>query len=213
MSALVLVALLASQPDPVRVRVLAGGTVGLMTGGEAKVEPLARVAVGWDVWRGDRPIAANVVADFIATPGDAVNLADPASFRALEFSLGISWRVVPSVAASAYCEAGFSSRLETRGNEPRDEAPKWGACGARFAAETRHAYLQVGFGGDQRLDGRYVPAVTVSGALDLYESDDGRLEGTSLSLVVRAVLGLDHSINAPQRRDIVTAGVAFGWGQ
>jgi hypothetical protein len=214
----VLASLLILLAAPLRaegpeVRVLVGGLVGLMTDADPELEPLARIDVQWSVYDGDRPVNAHVIADLTSLPGDAVNLADPASFRALEFGLGLSWTPFESIGAAFFAEGGFASRLPSHGNEPRDEAPKWASFGALFQTKTRAAWLGVGLGPDQRLDGKYVMAVQVGGGLDLLKAEDGRLEGTALSLMVSAVLGLEHSPSAPGRRDVVRAGVCVGWGK
>lgn len=208
-----------AQDEGPDVRVLVGGLVGLMTDNDPKIEPAARIDVHWNVWRSDntgssRACDAHVLGDLTALPGDVVDVTDVASFRAIEFELGGSCRPFDSVGAAIYVGGGFTSRLPTRGLEARDEAPKYATFGALFQTPKRNAWLQVGLGPDQRLDGQYVLAVHVSGSLDLLVAPKNtRLEGTSLALVVSAILGLEHSPYAPSRRDVVRVGVFVGWGK
>lgn len=225
--ALVALALLAlaspgQADDRVRVRVLAGASSGVMTGGSPSVEPLARVEVGWDVWKGERgiggdprPITAQVVADYSAMPGDAVGFEEPASFRGLRFDFGLWWRAFPSASVQIGCHGAFASRYETGGREPVNEAPKSGGCGVRFSTEggERNAYLETTFDSTQELDGRFVAAIAVRASLDLLAAEGGSLGGTSVTLVLRATLGLEHSANAPERRDAITAGAVVAWGK
>lgn len=205
----------APKDEPkIRVRILGGAVSGLITGGEPQIEPMARIDVGWGVIGGKRPVTASVIADLTALPGDAVNLADVASFRALKFSLAGSWKVFPQIAASAYARGSFASRYETRGDVPVTEAPKSADFGVRFSTEERHAFLEVGMGPTQFLDGSWVAAVSIRGSLDLYEAEMGsRLEGTSIALTVDATLGLEHSYTVSTRRDMVTVGAVLGWGK
>lgn len=209
----------APQPappvDPIRLRVVLGATSGFMTGlDEPEVEPAALLAATWKLAGSERPLSAVVTLELTAAPGDAVDLeSTPASFRSLGMSFGASWKGFPKVAAAGHCEAGFSSRYQTRGHEPAKEAPKWAGCGVRFTTDSRNAHLQITGGPDQRLSGRYLAAIQVSGAMDLAVAKSGRLQGSALAILVRAVLGMERDPRDPDRRDVVTLTLAASWGE
>lgn len=205
----------APKEEPkIRVRILGGAVSGLITGGEPQIEPMARIDVGWGIIGGKRPVTASVIADLTALPGDAVNLSSVESFRALKFSLAGSWKVFPEIAASAYARGSFASRYSTRDETPVYEAPKSADFGVRFSTDERHAFLEVGMGPTQMLDGHWVAAVSIRGSLDLYQAEMGsRLEGTSLAITVDAQLGMEHSYTASTRRDLVAVSICAGWGK
>lgn len=188
-----------------------------MTDTDTKIEPAARLDVNWDVWRSkwtSQGCSAHVVGDLTALPGDVVDISDVASFRALEMEVGLGCLPFEAVGAQVYVGGGFASRLTTRDKEPLFEAPKYATFGVLFETTKRNAWLQLGMGPDQRLDGKYVLAVHVSGALDLVTAPERtRLEGTSLTLMVSAILGLEHSAYAPSRRDVIRVSVMAGWGK
>lgn len=211
-------------PEGMKVAILAGGLVSMSSETEGgKVAPLARIAVSG-------PLALPgiearhlprmfVSADFTALPGDTIDLRSPETFKALELRLGVAQRVAPELAAGdqrivtqLYAAAGFATRLSGE-NEPRDRAPRFGEIGVRLEERTSGSFIAVGLAADQRLDGRYQPAVVIGGAVQLYEVDSGTLRGARALLVGNAILGLDLSYvtgRTPARRDQVRVGIAIG---
>ncbi len=67
---------------------------------------------------------------------------------------------------------------------------------------------------DQRLDGDWQPAVTITGQVALWEATSGAIKGGKIALVGSAILGLDLSNTYPGytggRRDVVRVGIAVG---
>lgn len=199
--------------DPARITVLAGGLVSLGGGTEAPaLSPTARIAVEFPLADARLTPRLHVVADLSALPGDAVNLDDPTTFKALQFTVGVSQPVSERIKAALYAQAGFATRLGTD-PAPRDKAPRYWSAGLRFSGEA--GWLQLGLGLDQRLGGDlYQPAASVAGAVRLYEQEGGSLKGASVYLIGEAVLGLDLSTRFAGRDgghgDSVRVGIGVG---
>jgi hypothetical protein len=168
---------------------------------DAAISPMARVLVSVPLASWDKAPVLHVQADLSALPGETVSLADPATFRALEFRLGVSQRVHDTVNADLYAEAGFATRLP--GDvEAVDTTARWAAAGVRIGRFGR-GWLSLSLGADQRMTGTYAPAVLLSGAVQLVER-----AGVGAYLVGDAILGLDQY--GTERRDVVRVGVAIG---
>jgi hypothetical protein len=206
------------QHDGLELHVLGGGIVSLSSEAQAAVSPLARLDVEAPIPIGSRPDwwpRLHVVADFTALPGESVQLAAPETFKALEFGVGVSQRLFGGGGQEvrAYASAGFATRLPDDPT-PRDKTVRYASAGLRFAALDRSAHLQLGLGGDQRLDGSWQAAVVVDGAVTLYRAREGTLKGARVALVGSAILGLDLSTYSSGlsggRRDVVRVGVAIG---
>lgn len=197
-------------PPTMRLSVLAGALVSLSSDTDTAGAPLARVAVDWDLAPGVRTPDMFLTADFTALPGETVSLGDPETFRALEFELGIRERPFKSIAAWLYAAGGFATRLPDN-PEPLVRTARWLGGGLEFRSR-RGDFLRVGLTADQRFDGRFRSAVSIAGAVELYEEKGGALRGGKVSLVGRALLGLDYASarGAPARHDIVTVGLAVG---
>ncbi len=194
------------EPGPehptMRLSVLAGSLASLSADASG-VTPLARLAVDSPLSTKSGWPSLHVVADLSALPGESLEVQDPSTFRAIEFSAALSQPLHERLRFSLYAEAGFASRLpgDTR---PRDRAPRWGSLGFRVATSDR-GHLTIGAGGDQRLSGQWVPAVQVAGAVQLLEVFGGRA-----FLVGSAVLGLDVTGSGPDTRDVIRVGLAIG---
>lgn len=230
-AAVLLVLLAQPAGAEMRLSALAGGLASLQPApadSGAAVTPLVQLAVEADTAPSAHAPKLVVLADLTALPGDQLDLQDPATFRALELSVGLAQPLGTSLLFRLYAEAGFATRL-AGDTQPRDRTARWASAGLRFAGE--HAWLQVGVGPDQRLgvappeptqpspltsamtaashDG-YQVAVTVRGSVDITSlGDHGRV-----ALVGSAVLGLDLSrrwsgLNGG-RNDVVRLGVAVG---
>lgn len=209
-------------PGGVSLTVQAGGLASISPEASG-VAPLARVGVAWPLLRGvdskgralaDRGPRVTVTADLTALPGEAVELSDPATFRAIEATLGIDQPLGGKIAAAIGLRAGFASRLATDTETPRDKAPRFGSVGMSFSG-TGGDHLFVGIGGDQRLTGEWEAAVLVEGAVRLYTAESGVFQGGALSLIGRAILGLDFGAGAGAdpgrpRRDSIAVGIAVG---
>lgn len=200
-----------SAPGP-RVTILAGGLASLGGDTGSAVTPLARVAVELPLAQAALSPRLHVTADLSALPGETVTLEDPATFRAIEFSLAVSQRLHRKVNFGLYAEAGFASRLPAD-PAPRVRAARWLCGGLRFGAFGR-GWLEVGLGVDQRhTAGEYQPAVVVAGAVTLYEREGGFLAGAAMQLIGSAVLGADF-VGWPGyssgRGDVVRVGIGVG---
>ena len=230
---LVLLALLLAPGAQAEMHMsaIAGGLASLQPSpaeSSAAVTPLVQLAVEADTAKSAHAPKLVVLADLTALPGEQLDLQDPATYRALELSVGLAQPLGDSLRFRLYAEAGFASRLPGD-TQPRDRTARWASLGLRFAGE--HAWLQVGLGPDQRLGVRpevlpapdvspgpqlaparngYQAAITVRGSVDITSlGERGRV-----ALVGSAVLGLDLSRRWASldggRGDVVRLGVAVG---
>lgn len=205
-----------ASPDgeqPVTVHGFMGGVTAL-DGNTTSVQPFVYLAV-------DAPTADNVFAPHLivnaaltAEPGDSVQLENPATWKAMEFSMGFAQPVSTGVHFDLYGELGFATKLPGQ-TEPLVKTARWASGGLRF--RSTRGMMAVGIGADQRLTGQYRPAVTITGAVALWEAKPDKeghktLGGAKLMLVGSAVLGLDApgSIGSVKTRDVVRVGIAAG---
>lgn len=203
----------AALASPVDVHVLAGGTVAMGSEASATLTPSATVLVSLplaaqqqpgDGWL-PIPPQLHVGLDLTGLQGETIDPANAETWRALEFRLGLSQRLFATLNADLYAEAGFATRLPGE-LEARDTTARWVGAGVRVG-RLGPGWLTVALGADQRLDGRWQPAVLLAGAVELYGGE--RALGAHLFLVGDASLGLAHYGNAP-RRDVVRVGLAVG---
>lgn len=205
-----------------RMSALAGGQVSLQpveVDSAAALTPLVQLAVEADTADSATAPRLVVLADLTALPGEQLDLQDPATFRALELSVGLAQPLGGSLRFRLYAEAGFATRLPGD-TQPTNRTARWASVGLRFSGD--RAWLHVGVGPDQRPGASapadpavqaparaYQAAVTVRGALRLGDVGPG-----SISLLGSAVLGLDLSRRWPSldggRTDVVRLGVALG---
>lgn len=216
----VLVALLAAAPawagggagnGETTLSVLTGGIVAMGGDAAAAVSPAVMIEV--ETPFADTPRAPRLVvtAELSALPGEALDVEDPGTWRSLEFRVGASQPLARALRFHLFAAAGFATRLPGT-PEPRDKTARWGSVGLRFAGA--RGVIELGAGGDQRLDGRWQAAVTISGRVKLWEATAGPLEGGQLALVGSAVLGLDLSGRYARLdggpRDVVRVGLVVG---
>lgn len=187
--------------ETVTVGVLAGGLTSMGSDADAAISPMARVLVSVPLASWDKAPVLLVQADLSALPGETVSLSDPATFKALEFRLGIAQRIHDTVNADLYAEAGFATRLPGE-IEAQDTTARWAAAGVRIGRFGR-GWLSLALGADQRMTGEYAPAVLLSGAVQL-----GERAGVGAYLTGDAVLGLDQY--GVDRRDVVRIGICLG---
>jgi len=197
----------AAAQEPT-VSILAGGLVSMDSEAGTTPAPLVRIAVSVPVTdlQEHGPRLA-VQADLGALPGATIDLAQAETFRSLEFRMALIQPISVRVYADLYAEAGFATLLPGE-TIPRDKTLRFASGGVRFGRFGR-GWLQLGMGGDQRLDGLWRTAVTVAGGLKLYRVDSGPLKGASMQLLGEAVLGL-QVYGQGARRDVVRVGVAVG---
>lgn len=217
-----------SAPDAMSLRVSAGGE-GLLTGepGSA-LTPVAKLEVeapiplfsgtardkngdAYDIsWRWPR---LQVAADFTGLPGQVAG-ADIANFdtwKSIEIEFGLAQPVFRGghQRVSFGIAAGWATRLPGL-QEPRDKTARWGQLFAEIAQTEDAAYLRVGIGGDQRLNGDYRLAVIIRGAVRLLPpAKDGWLEQVDMRLVGDAILGLSIAGFVPSTRDVVRVGLVI----
>lgn len=211
-------------PEGWRVSVLAGALGSMATEADVEMSPLARVA-----GRGPLPLpgVANsdrlprflTTIDFTALPGDTLNiLTGPQTFRAVEARFGLAQRIAEvnptgqRIVTSLYIEAGFATRF-TGDAAPADRTARWGMAGVRLDELRSGSYIAFGIDADQRLDGRYQPALLLDGAVELYREDQGALTGARMLLIGGAVLGLDYRYDphgVARRRNVVRVGLTVG---
>jgi len=184
---------------------LAGTQTTLGTTGRGPVRPFVRVAVDWPVVQ---RLNAFAEADLTGLPDSQVRLTTAKDFDAIEMSVGVNWRPSTKVHAAGYCEAGFASRLETDGRQPREGAPLWASCGVWFREKAggHGGRLRIGLGPDERPGWGPVPTAHVKGSIKVLTRGNG-----SVVLSVRAVLGLARNPYG-HRTNVITAGVGAGWG-
>ena len=194
-------------PEPnLRVSILAGGLASISADASG-VAPMARIRTEARLTKSAAGPSLHVVADLTALPGESVALEDPQTFKALEFSAGISQPLPGPLLFALYAEGGFASRLPAD-TAPRDRSAKWAALGFLFQTKDRAHRLALGIGRDQRLSGQWVTAVTASGHVKLREE-----RGISVYLVGSAVLSMETELVGnlrPVARDSIRIGVAVG---
>lgn len=194
-----------------KMRGMAGGITSLATDVDTKVEPWVWIDV--DVPTADNKKAPSLLvqAALSALPGETINAQDPATYRSLEFKIGLAQPIAPSLHFDLYAEGGFATRLPGD-SKPRESTARWIAGGLRFKSPRGH--LALGIGADQRLTGVYRPAVTIAGAVKMYELKNdktGKPKGPQMSLVGDAILGLDApAYGSYKARDVVRIGIAIG---
>lgn len=189
------------------VTILAGTQTTLGTEGRGPVRPFARVGVDWTVAGTARPVVMFAEADLTGLPDAQMRLDQPSDFDAIEMEVGATWRPSMRVRASLYCEAGFASRIQTADHRPVESAPLWTSCGVAFRERGGHAgRLRVGAGPDERPGWGPVLAAHVKGSVRLASYGN-----VGMTLAVRAVLGLQMNPYG-RRTNVITVGVAAGWG-
>lgn len=187
-----------------QVSVMGGGTVVLGTAAPSSMEPLARVAVDWNLAGVERALEAHVEADFTGLPDAQIALSSARDFRALEMSMGLSYHASEKLSASGYCETGFASRLSDGTPEPKTSAPLWSSCGIWFADKGEHrARLRIGVGPDERLGWGWTLAAHIKGSIRLVERSS-----VGVTVLVRAILGLETPVGQKQRVNVVKIGRA-----
>lgn len=205
-------------PDTdIHVSILSGAMVGIATESESTVEPF--VHVGAKVPLSDSPQAPRLHAaiDLTSSPGEAVALEDPWTWKAVEVAIGISAYPVEKLNVGLWAEGGFSSKLPGQDDKiPRYKAARWAYGGVIFD-KFKGGSLKLGIGGDQRLDGSYQAAVTIKGWVSLYQTEKGFLKGSMIALVGDAVLGINLSEYYPGLNgglhDVIRVGLTAGWGK
>lgn len=196
------------RPEDATVSVVLGGTVSMATATEAHVNPFARVGVEAPLsdWRMTPRLIVRL--DLNGLPGKSVALADPSTFTSAEFSGAICQPVSERVYVDICAGLGVASRLPGD-PEPRDGAVLWGDARLRFGRAGR-GWLELGFGRDQRLDGLWRWAVSLQGAVKLYEIS--ALKG-SLQIFGDAIAGLEPSSPGGPRTSLMRIGIAIGAGR
>jgi hypothetical protein len=153
-----------------------------------------------------------ITADLTGLPGQeqAVNVTQLDTYKAVELALGVVQPVFSGghQRVSLGLEAGFATRLPGS-TTPRDKTARWGQILAEISHTEGAAYLRVGLGGDQRLDGDYRLVAIVEGAARLWKEKAGALEGVEIRLVGDAILGLSVAGFVPSNRDVVRIGIAL----
>lgn len=209
----------APEPeDGMHLGVLLGGQVSLSGRAQTSLAPLARVEVDGPIPFGkvQNTPWLRVRADFTALPGESIELQNPETFRALQFSVSVSQRVFRAlergeqrIRLSVFAEGGFATRLP---HDPaaRDRSVRWGGGGLRLEERSRGAHISVALTGDQRLDGVYRAAVVIDGAVQLWRADEGELKGAKVSLIGQAILGLQIGKEVGAQGDVVGVGIAVG---
>ena len=205
-----LFATVTARAEDIVVHGMAGGVVSLASDAGTGVEPLAWINV-------DAPVADSDYSPHLLTsvvlsalPGDSLDISSPATFKAVEFSVGLAQPISNLVHFDLYGEVGFATRLPGSPT-PRDSTARWASGGIRFRSE--RGYLSLGVGADQRLTGAYRPAATIRGAVKLWQATDATKmpKGVMMMLVGDAILGLDApTYGQPHTRDVVRCGVAIG---
>lgn len=196
------------RPEDATVAVDLGGTVILTTATEADVSPFARVEVRAPLSDWNYTPSLIVRVDLNGLPGKGVAVQDPSTFTSAEASSAICQPVSGRVYVDLCGGFGVASRLP--GDvEPRDGAVLWADVRVRFGRAGR-GWLEVGWGRDQRLDGLWRWAVSLQGAIKLYEIQ--ALRG-SLQLVGDAVVGLEPSSPGGPRTSLMRMGIAIGAGR
>jgi hypothetical protein len=191
--------------SPIRIRAMGGALTALATDAEATVQPLASIGVEAPLSTSARGPSLEVQADLTALPGEAIDFSDVRSFRALEFTVGISQPISAALLFRLYADGGFASRLATS-EEPVARLPGWWSIGCLFRTKDRSHSLKVGLGADQRLSGDWAAAVHVSGAAKV-----GERAGVSMYLVGSLIRALDlRPYYQTPRRDSLRVGVALG---
>lgn len=216
------------QPEGMSLRLSAGGEA-LFTGDASNtITPFARIeavapiplftpkvtknADGTSTTNAWRWPQLEVTADLTGLPGgDAVDVTKLETFKAIELTVGVLQPVFRGghQQVSFGVEAGFATRL-AGSTQPRDRTARWGQVLAEVAHTEGAAYLRVGLGGDQRLDGDYRLVALVEGAVRLWRDDTaGATHGVEVRLVGDAILGLSMPGFLPSTHDCVRVGVVL----
>jgi len=200
----------AGPPSTTRVQVYGGALVSFGSDAGTKATPTARIEVSADVASEGLVPKLRVLADLSALPGDSIDIANPETYKSLEFSVAVSQPLSHRLKFSLYAQGGFASRLPGD-PEAVDKAPRWASFGLEFASD--RGRLMVGFGPEQRLDTgqNYIPACHVSGIVGLWSNS----EGAQVAFAGDAILGLDLTSRFPTlhaaRHDVIRAGIMVGW--
>lgn len=222
----------ATEPvvtDGFRVSAKIGGAVSMSSAAPSLLTPQARLAVSGPLALGniaiDKLPILHVTGDLSALPGDTITQDGGISgtlsqFKALDFSVGVSYRIsrwLPLnngkqvVATSIIVKGGFATRLDGE-EKARDKAPRYICAGFRFDENKSASFIETTPCLDQRLDGQYQVAMSITGMVTPFEFGSG----ADVSLYVKAILGIDAS--SPTRpgltgsaRDSVNVGTMLGW--
>lgn len=193
-------------PPSIRVRALAGGLTALATDTKTSVEPLASLQVEAPLSTSFRGPKLSVQLDLTALPGEAIDMADPSTFNALELGVAIVQPLPRPLLFSVYAEGGFASRLATS-EEPVTRLPSWWSFGFVFATKDGDHALKIGAGPDERLSGEWAATVHVSGRAKIQQ-----VGSVSVYVVGSALRALDlaaYGYRTPAR-DSIRLGVALG---
>lgn len=208
------------QADGMTLRLSAGGQ-GLFTGDTANIlTPFARIEATapiplWSTtaeksWRWPQ---LEVTADLTGLPGQkaGVDVTNFDTWKAIETAVAL----VEPVFRGGYqqvsfgVQAGFATRLPGS-TEPRNKTARWGQVLAEVAHTEGAAYLRVGLGGDQRLDGDYRLVALMKGSVRLWRDDtDGATHGVEVRLMGDAILGLSVAGFVPSSHDCVRLSLAL----
>lgn len=193
----------ATKPS-LRLAALAGGMVSMSSGADEEAAPLLRLTAEAPLAAYVRPPRLIVDAALAALPGETLSVEQVQTVRSLELRAGLAWQPFASFYFSFAGWAGFATRIESD-PEPLDRTAKFAGGSVLFDDRNGNA-LEIGFGGDQRLDGHWQPTATVSGSVRLWEASDGKVDAR---LVARAILLLDTSLNGQAPSDVVQVGMCI----
>jgi hypothetical protein len=207
------VSTVTTEPKHPRMTVGAGGLASLGGGrGELAVEPLVEIRVSAPLYEHAQDLATRLEVDaaLTALPGQAVDLVDARTFRALEFTGRLCQPLSVRLYFSPCVEAGFATRLSGE-TEPRFRAARWFALSLRVGA-LNGDFLSAGISADERLDpgGQfgpyYRPAALISGSVGLVQAGDSKI---TLRLVGSAVLHLriGSEVYTASPPDRITIGI------
>jgi len=171
------------------VSIVAGGISSLGSQDSYSISPTASIETYARVSEDYYAPSLNVKVNLSSLPEEDFDITNTASFRSLEFEVGIEQRL-PRVYAKVYGGFGVATRLPGE-DKPRVNAAKYFTGGVRFATDDDSSYIYVGGGPDQRLDfdGRYLVTAHIAGMLKLYNYKDAKL-----SLKGDAILGGQSSL-------------------
>lgn len=206
-------------PDTdIHVSILSGAMVGIATESDSTVEPFVHIGAKVPLSADPQAPRLHASIDLTNSPGEAVALEDPWTWKAVEVAIGVSAYPVAKLNVGLWAEGGFSSKLpgDAADPQPRYKAARWAYGGVIFD-KFKNGSLKLGIGGDQRLDGTYQAAVTLKGWISLYQAEKGFLKGSMVALVGDAVLGINLSNYYPGLNgglhDVIRVGLTAGWGK